>query len=250
MEEKTAHISSLVPNTTQVPHIIIRKWMRDLSDTELRVILVIVDQTLGWELDSIAHTRKKEDWIAYSQLRDKTGRENAALRQALKGLEERGVISVTDGKGRTIPLEQRNGKKLYYRITTFSESEEVNSNLFGKRNSESENTKETYTKELNNGATPHSGIKAIKQLLEEKTLLRGHNNSKVSSEHKYYGDLICDSLHLEDPYRARVIGYIKQKKNGYSLQDKANELLNKQRFLNMSQDERVRYLIGSYKKSL
>ena len=141
---------SLVPNTTQVPHLIIREWMPKLSDTALRVILIIIDKTLGWEADPTTHMRKTEDWIAYSQLKKQSGRQSAALANALRELEGFGLIDIRDKDGNSLKTKQdRLGKKLYYRLAsvTSSESEQVKSNLFGKRNSESEETKETHTKE-------------------------------------------------------------------------------------------------------
>lgn len=143
---------SLVPNTTQVPHIIIRTWMRELSDTGLRVLLVIVDQTLGWEADPITHTRKKEDWIAYSQLKEKTSRGNTAVSNALRELESKGYIEITNGQGKRLKTKQeRLGKKLFYRISTSPESGEDASNLSTKWNPQSGDTKETNTKTLPKG---------------------------------------------------------------------------------------------------
>ncbi len=143
---------SAIPNTTQLPHIIIRKWLPQLSDTGLRVLLIIVDQTLGWEEDPITHTRKKEDWVAYSQLKIKTGRANTAISNALRELEQKKFILITNGSGKVLKTkDERIGKRLFYRLNTTSpESGEVSftHNLSGKRNPESGDTKETNTKTL------------------------------------------------------------------------------------------------------
>lgn len=132
-----------IPNSTQIPNVILDNILPDLSDTELRVILIIARQTYGWVEDINTSRRKSVDWISYSQLVTKTGRQTAAIAKAIHDLEEKRLIDILGENGLLIPKDKRLGSKLYYRIHTSSESED---HLFGKRNSESEDTKVTETK--------------------------------------------------------------------------------------------------------
>lgn len=56
-------MSKVIPNTTQVPNVILDEWMPKLKDIELRVLLVVVRQTLGWLENAETGTRKEKDWI-------------------------------------------------------------------------------------------------------------------------------------------------------------------------------------------
>ncbi len=114
-------MSKIIPNTTQVPHIIIREWMPRLSDVELRVLLVVVDQTLGWEEDAETGRRKEKDWISRGQLVGKTGRSARHISNAVRMLvEEYQLIEAVDSKGRllnTSDKRQYKFGKIFYRLT-------------------------------------------------------------------------------------------------------------------------------------
>ncbi len=112
---------SIIPNTTQVPHIIIREWMPRLKDVELRVLLVITDQTLGWMEDAATGRRKEKDWIAHSQLVKKTGRKDRAISKAVKKLaDDLTIIGVYDEQGNILDSAAKRmkcGDKLFYRLS-------------------------------------------------------------------------------------------------------------------------------------
>ena len=113
--------STILPNTTPLPHIIIREWMPRLSDVELRVLLVVVDQTLGWVIDDGTGRRKAEDWISSSQLCAKTGRSRKHISRAVGALvEEHRIVEAVDSKGRLLDTaEKRQAKfgKIFYRLS-------------------------------------------------------------------------------------------------------------------------------------
>ena len=114
MSERT-----ILPNTTQVPHIIFREWMPRLSDVELRVLLIVVDQTLGWIEDTETGRRKGRDWMSQSQLVEKTGRGRAQISLAVKKLaDELHLIEAVDAKGKMLPAEKRkkNFGKIFYQL--------------------------------------------------------------------------------------------------------------------------------------
>ena len=163
--------NKLIPNSTQIPHLILREWLPQLSDTELRVVLIISDQTFGWHKDS--------DYLSYSQLRLRTGSSNGSIATALKSLREKGLIKVMDKKGKQIKTkeEARIAQELYYQINATSPKirDHVSKNWTPKIG----DTKDTYTKTLTNvrdDATPNRGTSC--PLLSDSSLKgkwpRGH----------------------------------------------------------------------------
>lgn len=107
-------METIAPNTTPLPHIIIRKWMPRLKDVELRVLLVIADQTLGWIEDKLTGRRKEKDWISRGQLMQKTGRGHSSVSVAIEQLINYGVIEAYNDKGNRLKTsKERSGKFLY-----------------------------------------------------------------------------------------------------------------------------------------
>ncbi len=136
----------LLPNTTQIPNLILDEVMPHLSDTEFRVLIIICRQTLGWIEDATTGRRKAEDWISYTQLIEKTGRNRQAISKALKGLKEKDLIHVVDAADHEIVGHGAvTGHPLFYRL---------NVSRYEKHTARYENqstkiipTKETLTKE-------------------------------------------------------------------------------------------------------
>ncbi len=105
--------------TTPVPVALIDRVMPTLRDTELRVLLVVVRQTLGWQVGKDPLVRKERDWLTQSQLMRRTGRASGAVARAVDGLVRRGLIDVLDGAERLLmtPAERRRCLgRLYYRL--------------------------------------------------------------------------------------------------------------------------------------
>ena len=88
-----------IPNTTQTPNIIFNGLMKEMSDTELRVVLIVTRATLGWVLDREKGMRKEEDWISHYQLKQKTGRESGAISKAIDRCIQKGWIEARDYGG-------------------------------------------------------------------------------------------------------------------------------------------------------
>jgi hypothetical protein len=121
-----------IPNTTQTPNIIFNGLMKEMSDTELRVVLIVTRATLGWVLDREKGMRKEEDWISHYQLKQKTGRESGAISKAIDRCIQKGWIEARDSIGELLDTkDKRRGKNIYYRLgpaillKTSSESEDV-----------------------------------------------------------------------------------------------------------------------------
>jgi len=88
-------------------------------DSELRVLLVVVRQTLGWQAGPDPSRRKERDWLTQSQLMRRTGRASEAVARAVDSLVRSGLIDVLDGAGTplTTPAERRRYLgRLYYRL--------------------------------------------------------------------------------------------------------------------------------------
>lgn len=72
------------PNYTQTPNVCFDEIFKTLKEGELRVILVLIRQTFGWN--------KSHDRISLSQIADKTGMERRSVCRSLDSLIEKGLI--------------------------------------------------------------------------------------------------------------------------------------------------------------
>lgn len=114
-------MSKAIPNTTQVPNVILDEWLPRLRDTELRVLLIIVRQTFGWIEDRETGRRKEKDWISRRQLMTKAGRGKDALCKAINTLVEYNLIEAFDEGGTKLVTSldrEKNGGRIYYRFNT------------------------------------------------------------------------------------------------------------------------------------
>ena len=106
--------ASFVP----VPSVYLDEVMPWLTDTEWRVLLVVIRQTIGWN--------KERDWITRSQLAYKTGRSQDAVTRAVEGLVRAELIVVEDGHGEVMPSpmerQRRSRERLHYRILTVTQA--------------------------------------------------------------------------------------------------------------------------------
>jgi hypothetical protein len=91
-----------VTGTTPFPNFLLDRVMPRLTDTEWRLLCVIVRQTFGWHLGG--GIRKKADWMSHFQLKQRTGRQSAAISRAIDGLVRAGLISVRDLHGHALYL--------------------------------------------------------------------------------------------------------------------------------------------------
>lgn len=171
-----------IPNTTPTPNELFNGEMAKMSDTELRIVLVVTRATLGWEIDHKTGMRKQEDWISFFQLKQKTGRGYTALSQAIDNCIKNGWIEARDKNGNLLNTKQkRYGKRIFYRLgrifldkidvnnkkETFSESEKVDTTFSESEISESEISeseaykRNTITKEILIQNTASSNADAV-----------------------------------------------------------------------------------------
>lgn len=106
-----------MPNTTPVPNALFDIFLKELKSAELKVLLVIIRQTLGWSDRRSVLGRKEKDWISNSQLQNKTGSSRRAISSAIEALISKNLIDVLDAHGNTLTdASQRKGKlRLFYR---------------------------------------------------------------------------------------------------------------------------------------
>ena len=103
-----------------VPVRLVDEVMPHLRDTELRVLLVVLRQTWGWQASPLAGDwrHKRRDWISHRQLCRRTGRGSDAVSGAVASLTTAGLIVVEDAGGTSLatPEERRRCLgRLYFR---------------------------------------------------------------------------------------------------------------------------------------
>jgi hypothetical protein len=92
-----------------------------LKDVELRILLVVADQTLGWIEDPDTKRRKEKDWISQGLLMRKINRSDRAIQNSLKQLiDELRIIQAHDESGELLDSPQKRmrcGGKIFYRLS-------------------------------------------------------------------------------------------------------------------------------------
>ncbi|MBI4930184.1 MAG: replication protein [Bacteroidetes bacterium] len=102
--------------TTPVPNFLLDEHLRNLKGTELKMLLVIIRQTLGW--------KKESDWISASQLKAKTGCSQRSITSAIEMLAGKNFIEVFSEEGELLDMpEKRKGKKrMFYKLSSMFHS--------------------------------------------------------------------------------------------------------------------------------
>lgn len=103
--------------STQVPNILFDEYLPKLTESELKILLVITRQTSGW-IDKHTGRRKTRDRISQSQFRIKTGLSIRTVSETLKSLSNQGLIAITDANHQLLQnsLQRRGKTKLYYSL--------------------------------------------------------------------------------------------------------------------------------------
>jgi|GEM_PF-3556676 len=103
---------------TQVPNILLDTHLTYLTGAELKVLLVVVRQTIGWQ-NKRTGKRKERDRLTQSQFLTKTGLSRRVVSKSISSLVKRRLICVTDFEGNMLTNpKQRKGKSyLYYTAT-------------------------------------------------------------------------------------------------------------------------------------
>ena len=77
---------SLIPNSTQIPDVILDEWMPHLSGAELTIVLTVARKTFGWG--------KSYDRIGIAQMMECTGLKRRAVQLACDSLEAAGILAI------------------------------------------------------------------------------------------------------------------------------------------------------------
>ena len=102
-------------NFTRTPNILFDQLLKELNNSELKILLVIIRQTNGW-IDKKTKRRKERDRITYSQFILKTGLSRRIISGAMKSLSQKKLIEITDSSGNALSnASDRKGKyRIYY----------------------------------------------------------------------------------------------------------------------------------------
>ena len=106
-----------------VPAVYIDAIMPALSDTEWRVLCIVIRQTLGWVDESSPSLRKERDWISHSQLKSRTGKSGDSVSKAIDSLVRSHLIVVEREDGRPLnhaAARRRARARLYYRLVALA----------------------------------------------------------------------------------------------------------------------------------
>jgi hypothetical protein len=107
----------LYKQTTQVPNFLFDTHLRELTEAELKILLITIRQTLGW-FDSATGKRKSRDRITHSQFKQKTGLSNRIISKTINSLSVKKLIHVTDFNGKELqePKDRRGKPYLFYGV--------------------------------------------------------------------------------------------------------------------------------------
>lgn len=134
---------------TQIPNKLLDTHLPNLTESELKILLVIIRQTNGW-IDKHTGKRKTKDRITQSQFRIKTGLSKRIISKTLKMLSDKCLINVFDRNHNLLKnsLERRGQLVLLYSLNpmhfTTSTSAQSDTRLVHK----SAYNKRNFTKEI------------------------------------------------------------------------------------------------------
>jgi phage replication O-like protein O len=99
---------------TQIPNTLFDKYLPQLKESELKVLLVVLRQTFGW-IDTKTGNRKIRDRISRTQFIQKTGLSCKIVSKAIKSLVDKRLLTITDQIGNLLHTsEERKGKNYIF----------------------------------------------------------------------------------------------------------------------------------------
>jgi len=107
--------TQMIKYSTQVPNNLFDKYLPNLTESELKILLVIIRQTNGW-IDKITGERKRRDRITQSQFVSKAGISPRIVSKSLKMLSKKSLILISDRNFNLLenPLDRRGKSYLYF----------------------------------------------------------------------------------------------------------------------------------------
>lgn len=165
-------------NFTPTPNILFDTLLKELNNSELKILLIIIRQTDGW-IDKKTGRRKDRDRITYSQFIKKTGISRRIISNTINSLYQKKLITIIDSSGNVLNTpEQRKGKtNIYYssllehmQILHTQTKAKNNQNMCKERQQHVQNmvyNKRNYNK-INNTKERENDLKHIKEILDTK----------------------------------------------------------------------------------
>lgn len=153
-----------IKQSTQVPNNLFDVLLKTLSEKELKVLLVVIRQTLGW-VDAKGN-RKRRDWISQKFFRNKTGLSGKAVSQAIELLVNRNLIVATTAQSKILAsaVSRRGQDRIYYEcsVLLLKNVHKASENTSQDHEKNSHNTKPTSYKTND----PNQNPRSISEILE------------------------------------------------------------------------------------
>lgn len=107
---------------TPIPNVIFDEHLGILTSSELRILLVIFRQTVGFINKRTKH-RKKTDWISNAFFVRKTHLSSKSVSLAIAGLIDKQLIVALDTQGNSLPApkDRKAKKRIYYAYAPYWE---------------------------------------------------------------------------------------------------------------------------------
>jgi len=100
--------------TTQVPNFLLDNFLVHLTESEIKVALIVIRQTLGW-INVKTGKRKTRDRMSINQLVRKTGVSKRSVTSSIQSLIAKQLICVSDFKGNALNQPHaRKGKRFLF----------------------------------------------------------------------------------------------------------------------------------------
>ena len=113
--------------TTHIPNVFFDFHIPNLSGSEIKILLIIMRQTFGWQLPN--GKRKKRDRISYSQFETKTGLSRRVISASIQSLIDKQLIRASDYGGKVLfAASTRKGKTCIYYTPLVGTSAEKHTN--------------------------------------------------------------------------------------------------------------------------
>jgi hypothetical protein len=104
--------------TTPVPNVVLDIHLKDLKLAEIKVLLIVIRQTLGWKDTSTLSERKEIDWLSTNFLATKTGCSKRAINDAISVLSNKKLIETYSRNNELLdtPEKRRGHQKLFFSL--------------------------------------------------------------------------------------------------------------------------------------
>lgn len=164
-------------NTTQTPNRLFDVYLKSLSKSELKVLLVIIRRTVGFVSPYKAQERVKWAWISQSLFMAYTGLSNRSVSSAITSLLNKKMIEVKDEKGNSVHknYQRRASSRLYFSSNLLLEKtkkNKVNENACNHRVNVLHTIKQTmnkqYCEKISQGVQKLSDKERLQQIIFQK----------------------------------------------------------------------------------